>query len=94
MNNNIQWKNYPIETEHAGVTLRGEIVYWSKDYRVIIKDPINAESKNLHMMYMIPARFVTPLDTDRFKNVNDIDIVEDAIDKLKKLFDDYYSNNK
>ena len=84
----IEFKRYPIAVEHNGVELRGTIVYWSKDYRVILEHPVYRESSNLHMMYMIPARFVTPLDTDEVKNARNVDIVEDCIKKLKKLYDE------
>jgi len=37
---------------------------------------------------MIPARFVTPLDTDEMKNTKNVDIVDVCIKKLKKLYDE------
>jgi len=86
----IQWKHYPLKIEHDGETLIGEIMYWSKDYSVLLKSPIAAQSNNLHMMYMIPARFVTPLDTTPMKNVKDIDVVDESIRKLKQLFEENY----
>jgi len=87
MNNEIKWKRYPLEVEHDGETLKGEIVYWAKDYRVELTSPLSAKSQNLHMMYMIPARFVTPLDTDPRVRVKDVDIVDESIRKLKLLFE-------
>ena len=91
--NNIVWKRFPLEVEHDGETLKGEIVYWSKDYRVELKSPIKAQSQNLHMMYMIPARFVTPLDTQPMDKVKDIDIVVESIQKLKRLFEQNFYNS-
>ncbi len=90
MQNTIDWKRYPLEVEHDGETLKGEIVYWSKDYRVELTSPIAAQSQNLHMMYMIPARFVTPLDTKPMDRVKDIDIVQPCKQKLKELFNSHY----
>ena len=87
---NIDWKRYPLEVEHDGETLKGEIVYWSKDYRVELTSPIAAQSQNLHMMYMIPARFVTPLDTKPMDRVKDVDIVDESIRKLKLLFEQQF----
>ena len=81
-------KRYPISVKHRGTLLRGTIVYWSKDYRVILEHPAHREGSNLHMMYMIPARFVTPLDTDEMKNTKNVDIVDVCIKKLKKLYDE------
>lgn len=82
----IQFKNYPIEIEHDGIVLKGTIEYWSKDYRVILKHPVYAEYAGLHMMYMIPARFVTPLDTDEISHVHNIDIVDRCKEVLKRLY--------
>jgi hypothetical protein len=82
----IKFKHYPISTTYNEVVLEGTIVYWSKDYKVILKQPMYKEGTNLHMMYMIPARFVTPLDSIAIKNVKDIDIVDASINKLMKLF--------
>tara|TARA_B100001250_G_C19764120_1_gene773888 strand:+ start:357 stop:638 length:282 start_codon:yes stop_codon:yes gene_type:complete len=84
----IEWKKYPIETDHDGVRIKGTIVYWSKDYRVVLEHPVANEGRNLHMMYMIPARFVTPNDKTPMKNVKDVDIVDVSIEKLKKLYEE------
>ncbi len=86
--NKINWKEYPIEVEHGDYLLKGTIVYWAKDFKVILEEPCHAESNYLHMMYMIPARFVTPQDTDTLSNVKDIDIVIQCKTKLVKLFDE------
>ena len=88
--NKIDWKTYPLQLEHDGHLLKGEIVYWSKDYHVKLNSPITAQSDNLHMMYMIPARFVTPLDQDDMKNVKNIDIVQESERKLKRIFEQTY----
>jgi len=89
--NKIKWKYYPIEAIHDDQTLKGSIMYWAKDWKVILTQPVKAESSILHMMYMIPVRFVTPLDTDNIKNVKDVDIVDDGVKKLKKIFEiEYY----
>ena len=93
MNKQIQWKHYPLELEHDGQILKGEVIYWAKDYRVKLISPIQAESHNLHMMYMIPARFVTPLDTQPMDKVKDIDIVVESIQKLKRLFEQNFYNS-
>ena len=84
----IKLKTYPLSVEHRGILLEGVIEYWAKDYRVILKHPRQSSSPNIHMMYMIPARFVTPLDTDKIENVHDMDIVERCTTLLKRLFDE------
>ena len=84
----IQFKNYPIEIEHDGIVLKGTIEYWSKDYKVILSDPVCAESKITHMMFMIPARFTTPLDKSSIDSIKNVDIVNTSKEKLKQLFDE------
>ena len=87
-NNEIPWKRYPIEVEHWDIMLKGMIEYWSKDYKVILSDPVCAESKITHMMFMIPARFTTTLDKSSVDNIKNVDIVEASKEKLKQLFDE------
>jgi hypothetical protein len=79
-------KSYPVEVEHDGITLRGTIRYWSKDYRVILEHPVNVIGPNKHMMYMIPAIFITPQDSFEVKNVAQRDIVERCQKELKRLY--------
>ena len=69
------------------------IVYWSKDYRVVLDHPVHREGKGLHMMYMIPARFVTPLDTDTIEHVGDVNIVIRCKEELKRLYVETLNNN-
>lgn len=88
----IKFKRYPIKVEHDGTTLRGTIVYWSKDYRVVLDHPVHREGKGIHMMYMIPARFVTPLDTDTIEHVGDVNIVIRCKEELKRLYSETTSN--
>ena len=89
----IRFKQYPINATYNEIKLEGVIVYWSKDYKVILKQPMYKEGKNLHMMYMVPARFVTPIDFTAIKNVKDIDIVDASIIKLKKLYEEATHEN-
>ena len=90
----IRFKQYRISTIHNGTKLEGTIVYWSKDYKVVLEQPMYKEGKNLHMMYMAPARFVTPIDSTRIENVKDIDIVATSIEKLKKLYEEASHENE
>tara|TARA_A100001515_G_scaffold113859_1_gene95201 strand:+ start:402 stop:674 length:273 start_codon:yes stop_codon:yes gene_type:complete len=84
-------KSYVITTKHNDQILKGRIVYWSKDYQVILEEPFYKETKMTHMMYMIPARFVTPEDThDYSPNIHNIDIVE----KCVKIMINLYEENK
>ena len=83
--NEIQWKHYPIRVQADGVDVSGEIVYWSKDYYVRMIHPMKAETKCIHMMYMVPVRFVTPLD-GKSDTLVDKDIVEDCKNDLLRLY--------
>ncbi|MDB4337596.1 hypothetical protein OAA09_01100 [bacterium] len=82
-------KRYAITTTHKETQLSGTVVYWSKDYRVILEKPVYKEGTSTHMMYMLPARFTTPLDTkDKTSMIRSVDIVEDSKKKLKILYDE------
>jgi|TARA_R110000823_G_C15951164_1_gene501769 hypothetical protein len=82
-------KRYPIDTLSGDKVLKGYIKYWSKDYSVVLEQPIHKESKNTHMMYMAPARFVTPIDKkDTIKNIKDVDIVDLCKKILQKLYEE------
>jgi hypothetical protein len=50
----------PLEIEHDGVMLRGRIYYWSKDWFVVLEEPVFAFGPGLHLMYMIPVKYVAP----------------------------------
>ena len=90
---NTRFKHYQISTTYNEVVLEGTIVYWSKDYKVILKQPMYKEGNNLHMMLAAPARFVTPLDATAMKNIKDVDIVDASISKLKKLYEEAIHEN-
>ena len=82
---NINWKHYPISVNVDDVKVYGEIVYWSKDYYVKMTHPKQKQTKSIHLMYMIPVRFVTPLDK-KSDSLVDKDIVEDCKKQLIKLY--------
>ena len=87
MKKNPILKRYPISALSGETVLNGYIEYWSKDYRVIMEKPYRKEGRNIHMMYMIPARFVTPLDKkDTIENVKDVEIVDLCKKMLQKLY--------
>jgi len=84
----IQLKKYPISCSHDDKKLTGYIEYWSKDYRVVLEQPFRSESNMIHMMYMIPARFTTPLDRDTLgSDVKCVDIVSTCINTMKQIYD-------
>jgi hypothetical protein len=83
--NEIKWKHYPIRVNVDNVKVSGEIVYWSKDYYVRMTHPMKEETKCIHMMYMVPVRFVTPLD-EKSETLVDKDIVEDCKKDLVRLY--------
>ena len=87
MKKNPTLKRYPISTLSGETVLNGYIEYWSKDYRAVLEKPFHKEGRNIHMMYMIPARFVTPLDKkDTIENVKDVEIVDLCKKMLQKLY--------
>ena len=58
--NRIRLSELPLEIEHDGVTLRGRIYYWSKDWFCVLEEPVFAFGPDGHMMALIPARYVAP----------------------------------
>jgi hypothetical protein len=89
MKKNPNLRRYPISTLSGETVLKGYIEYWSKDYRVVLEKPIHKEGINTHMMYMAPARFVTPFDKkDTIKNVKDVDIVDRCKTILQTLYEE------
>ena len=56
----IHLSELPLETVHEGVTLRGRIYYWSKDWFCVLEEPVFAFGPDGHMMALIPARYVAP----------------------------------
>ena len=67
-----------------GKVLRGEITYWAKDYSVCLKEPFEVECGGPHMMYAVPARYVTT--ETPIEGVKDINIVPIAKEKLQSLY--------
>ena len=84
-NQNITWKEFPIETSaEDGVILKGKIYYWSKDYTVQMEEPFESKSNGGHLMYAIPARYVT--NESPIGKIKDINIIERAKDDLLFLY--------
>lgn len=66
----IPWKKHDLYMECHGVQVHAEIIWWAKDYYILIKKPTEIHLKGLHMMYMIPAKFVIEEDpNDSMKQV-------------------------
>ncbi len=84
-NQHISWKTVPIETtSEDGVLLKGELHYWAKDYTVCLKEPFEAQGGGSHLMYIIPAIYVTT-EVPR-KGIRSINILDRAKDSLNCLY--------
>ena len=83
-------RKYSFKINHDGQVLHGEIVYNSKDYHIVLLDPFYARNAGSHMMYMIPARFTTPLDVDRDQRTDGVIRLEErAEQELIAIYEAY-----
>ena len=81
---------YPFETSHQECTLKGQIVYNSKDYYIELTHPFRARNSGKHIMHSIPSRFTTPLDLDRNQRTDGIVRLEDIAPKeLIEIYETY-----
>ena len=84
-NQHISWKTVPIETtSEDGVLLKGELHYWAKDFTVCLKEPFEAQGGGGHLMYAIPAIYITT-EVPR-KGIVNINILDRAKDSLICLY--------
>jgi len=84
-NQHISWKTVPIETtSEDGVLLKGKLHYWAKDYTICLKEPFEAQGGGSHLMYIIPAIYVTT-EVPR-KGIRSINILDRAKDSLNCLY--------
>ena len=72
----IPWKKHDLHVEVDGQLVHAEIIWWAKDYYILIKKPFEMHLKGLHMMYMIPARFVIEEDPKDSKPGKQVPILE------------------
>ena len=88
-NQNIIWKEFPIEiTAEDGIILKGKIHYWAKDFTIQMEEPFKAKSNGGHLMYAIPAQYVTnESPRGNIKNIN-------LIERSKNILLHLYSNKK
>ena len=85
-NQHISWKTVPVNIiSKDGVLLKGELHYWAKDYTVYLKEPFESQGRGGHLMYIIPAIYVTT-ETPR-KGIVSIDILDRAKDFLICLYE-------
>ena len=83
-------RRYSFQVEHDGQILHGEIVYNSKDYHVALIEPFYARNSGSHLMYMIPARFTTPLDVDRDQRTDGVIRLEERGEQeLIEIYETY-----
>ena len=83
-------RKYSFQVEHGSLLLRGEIVYNSKDYHVALMEPFYARNAGSGLMYMIPARYTTPLDVDRDQRTDGVIRLEErAEQELIEIYETY-----
>ena len=83
-------RRYPFQVQHDGLCLDGEIVYTSKDYHIALLEPFYARNAGLGLMYVIPARYTTPLDGDRDSRTDGVIRLEErAEDELIEIYETY-----
>ena len=84
-NSNITWKHYEVSTTAPdGTLLKGEIRYWPKDYTVYLTEPFEAKGRGGHLMYAIPAVYVT--DEAEREGVYQFRLIEIAEEDLLALY--------
>ena len=55
----IIWKDISIEAiAKDDVVAKGVLRYWSKEYKVFLKEPYKMEALGSHIMYMIPRKYI------------------------------------
>lgn len=88
MNNNqkVKWKCVQVVTTASdGIELKGEIRYWAKDYSICLKEPFEADGCGSHLMYGVPARFVT--DEEPRQGILDIHLIPRAKELLISIYE-------
>ena len=82
---NHNWTTYQISnTAPDGTLLKGEVVYWAKDYNTCLCEPFKAQSSGHHLQLAIPAIYVT--DKPRRAKIHHIDLIERGREELLALY--------
>ena len=71
----IPWKKYDLYMDIHGEEVHAEIMWWAKDYYILVKKPREIKLPGRHMLYMLPAKFVIDRE-ERIGNVKHIPILE------------------
>lgn len=58
----IVWKKHDLSMEFDGKKVHAEIIWWAKDYYILVKKPVDIRLKGSHMLYVAPAKFVIEED--------------------------------
>ena len=87
----MSWlRRYPFCVQHNNLKLNGEIVYNSKDYHIALIEPFYARNTGTGLMYMIPARYTTPIDVDRDQRTDGVIRLEErAEQELIDIYETY-----
>ena len=83
-------RRYMIQLTHNNLQLEGAIIYSSKFYHIELTTPFYARNMGTSLMYMIPARYTTPLDLNRESDTHGIIRLEErAPQELIALYEFY-----
>ncbi|MGE4382458.1 MAG: hypothetical protein AB7D41_04585 [Arcobacter sp.] len=83
MNNKIKTTTVSIETQFDGITLKGELEYWAKDYCIKLLEPYQGISE-AHLIYASPAKYV--IEKSKNSTCIEIDLMEKSIEILKEIY--------
>ena len=92
-NSKIDYKTYNVTiTTPNGVSLKGEIKYWSKEYEIFMIEPFNLKIKTGNLIYSVPVVYAT--DEEKRKGIHYINLIEIAKESLIKYYEKRVKNEK
>lgn len=83
MNNKIKTTTIALEIGFNGITLKGELEYWAKDYCIKLLEPSKG-SCGAHLQYGIPVKYV--IKKSEKPTCIEIDLLEKSEEILKAIY--------
>lgn len=83
MNNKIKTTTIPLEIDFNGITLKGELEYWAKDYCIKLLEPYQGAC-GAHILYGVPVKYV--IEKSKNPTCIEIDLMEKSIEILKEIY--------
>ncbi len=83
MNNKIKTTTISLEIDFNGITLKGELEYWAKDYCIKLLEPSKGAC-GAHMQYGVPVKYV--IEKSQNPTCIEIDLLERAEEILKAIY--------